>query len=165
MNVLVVKLPKGETLDKKVLKQLGEEFLTEVAREIKRDIALRGNDKGDGIPDSPKFIKSFGYKIEKDGVTITSSWEWIEPILEGKKPFKMTWLTKQRGVPYVPFIKPGKVEIRSTPALMGQAWIHPGMAKHTFIQRAFKTVAKKMAPIIAEKQSQELAKMVAEQLK
>lgn len=163
-DIMIIKLPEGETLNRRTLQKFGEQFLSELAREIKKDVARRGDEKGDGIPDSLEFVRSFKYKILKDGLAISCSWPWIEPILEGKKPFKMLWLTKQRGVRFVPFVKKGRVEIRSTPATIGKAWVHPGVARHTFIQRAFNTVAKGIAQIIAKEQSSELAQMVADSI-
>lgn len=163
-EVMVIRIPEGESLTRHTLQEVGKVFLKALAREIKKDVGRRES-PGDGIPATIEFIKSFTFKVEKDGITLLCSWPWITPILEGQKPFKMTWLTQQRGVNLVPFIKRGHVEFRTTPATIGEAWIHPGMARHTFIQRAFNTVAKNIAKIIAQEQSKELGEMVTKLFK
>ena len=50
----------------------------------------------------------------------------------------MTWLTRARGVGTVPLrTKDGDIVFRAAPLTADRAWIHPGIARHNFIQRAY----------------------------
>ena len=107
----------------------------------------------EGIPNSPRFFASFKWRIVGTKVEIYSDWPWITPIIEGKDPYKMTWLTKRK----VPFSDPsGKVKILSTPPshdkkgnVVKDAWIHPGFASHDFIQKGWKNAAPKVRKMYA----------------
>ena len=104
------------------------------------------------LPDSKKFEDSFEVDIQDGEITVTSSWPWIDPYLEGKDPFPMTWLTRQRGAHKVPLHqKDGSVIVRMAPLSIGDAWIHPGFARHTFIQRAMNRTVEYISDTYAKK--------------
>ena len=106
------------------------------------------------IPKDEAFFKSFSFKISGSStVKILSSWDWIgiyqnlqeqgfeKDAAFGKpRPFRMTWLTKSAGVDKVPLFdkQTGQIVIRSAPLKAADAWIHPGIARHTFINKAMK---------------------------
>jgi hypothetical protein len=144
-------------LSQEVLARLGQTLLEEVIREGKKDLAKQGNrptprGEPEGIPATDNFWESFDYHIRGDRtIEITSEWDWIEQILEGRNPYPMTWSTRARGVYRVPMIQPnGTVLIRMAPLSVNDAWIHPGFARHTFVNRGVKKGREKMAKIIME---------------
>jgi hypothetical protein len=93
----------------------------------------------EGIPRSPKFFDSFKWRIVNGTkLEVYSTWPWIRQVVDGRDPYKMTWLTKSAGVDTVPFTDPmGKVVFRSTPQNDADAWVHPGFAKHTFVEKGW----------------------------
>lgn len=119
---------------RKRLDDFGRTLLRYIAEEAKKDAALSSS-----VPSDPDFYTSFTYQIVGDSVVVSSTWPWLERLVEGTKgPYPMKWLTAQAGVKKVPIRdKNGNLVIRSTPLTTDKAWIHPGIAEHTFIQRAF----------------------------
>ena len=109
----------------------GETLVREISREAK--IAAK---KFSIVPDTPKFYNSFSYKIVGRTIEIITSWPWIDPLIEGTPEFPMTWLTREKGVNKVPiFLDNGSVIIRTAPLTTQDAWIHPKIAKHTFVEK------------------------------
>jgi hypothetical protein len=156
----------GEPIEitQKILQRLGRALVRSVVAEAKRDLALQGRSptpKGDpeGLPTTESFLRSFGYKVAgKSTVVITSTWPWIEQIKEGREPYKMTWLTRQRGVYRVPLVQSdGTVLVRMAPLTTQDAWIHPGFARHTFLERGVKKARKRMATILAQEVMDKMA--------
>ena len=105
------------------------------------------------LPKDEKFFKSFTYRIvgEKT-VKIVSDWPWIQiyqnlqdqaqtgekDMAFGKpRPFRLTKLTRSAGVHKVPMVdkKTGQVIVRTAPLKAADAWIHPGIARHTFVNK------------------------------
>ena len=121
-------------LDKKSLESFGKKWVKYIKEEAKKD-AL----KSTFIPRSPDFYKSFSYKVEGEKVAIYSTWEWLDIITKGTRgPYKMAWLTQAQGVNIVPLRQQdGTVAFRTAPLTTANAWIHPKIAKHTFINRAY----------------------------
>jgi hypothetical protein len=172
------------TMTPQMLKRAGEIILESVRAEIKKDMAKSAGIRGGGhpkpygsrtpvpIPNSKKFVDSFYYKIKgKSTIEIMSDWPTAEahvgPIknrelenLPGNKkatqPFKMWWLTKPK-VNAVPIVTPdGTVIIRATPE-SGDAWIHPGFRRYSFIERG---VRKGRDRFIKEVLSEEISRIV-----
>jgi hypothetical protein len=155
--------PGGEIpMTPDLVKKAAEILLESVKEEIKYDMAKSSGMRGGSfpkpsqdrspvpIPDSPKFIDSFSYVIKgKSTIEIVSSWPTADAHVGkvrpkdldspgGPKgstpPFKIWWLTKPR-VNAVPIItSDGEVIIRSTPEA-GDAWVHPGFMRYSFIER------------------------------
>lgn len=139
-----------------ILDRIGEVLLASVIREGKKDFAKQRRmrtPRGEpmGLPVSPKFWESFGYKIiGKSTVAITTTWEWW-PRYEGRRPFKMTWVTRQMGVDVIPISQSdGTVIFRTTPLTTDKAWIHPGVARYTFLQRGVRKGRMEAAKILIE---------------
>lgn len=152
----------------KLLRRLGEIMVEEVIREAKKQYARQGGGRTprgqpEGLPGPapfkadhpagrhdmhvfPEFLDSFDYKlVGKSTVAITSSWLWIDQIIEGRSPFKMDWLTRDK-VPRVPIVtQSGKVLVRMTPNKGDKLWVHPGFKKHNFVNRAVKKARKRAA--------------------
>lgn len=120
--------------DKTSLDAFGKKWVKYIKEEAKKDSL-----KSTIIPRSPDFYKSFSYKVEGDTIEIYSTWEWLDHVTMGTKgPYKMAWLTQARGVNIVPIRqKDGTVAFRAAPLTTAKAWIHPKIAKHTFINRAY----------------------------
>jgi len=151
-------------LTPELLKRLGEELLKSVVAEARVDLAKQGHSptpKGqpEGIPATPNFFESFDYRIVgRSTIEITSEWDWIEEITEGRDSYQMTWLSGERGVRQVPMMQSdGTVLVRMAPFKTSDAWIHPGFAKHTFVQRGIKKARKKMAQMVMREFMERLA--------
>lgn len=131
---LGVPLDRDIKLDRSDLDFFGRMLVRFIREEAKKDSA-----KSSFIPDNRDFYGSFSYHTEGNQVVVTSDWPWIELIVQGTPgPFPMKWLTKAQGVAKVPLRdKEGVLVIRSTPLTTDKAWIHPKIAQHSFIQRAF----------------------------
>jgi len=151
-------------ISREMLERLGEALVESVVEEARKDFAKQGRKptpegQPEGIPASESFFESFGYKIlGKSTVVITSTWPWLEQIREGRDPYKMTWLTRPRRVHRVPMPqKDGTVLIRMAPLRIRDAWIHPGFARHTFLERGIRKGRKKMAKIVGAEVMKALA--------
>jgi hypothetical protein len=121
--------------DRKALDALGKKWLKYLKEEIAKDAA-----KSTFIPRDPEFLKSFSYTVEPGGiVSLYSTWPWLEVITNGTRgKYKMARLTQQAGVNVVPLVqRDGSVHFRTAPLTFGEAWVHPKIAKHTFINRAY----------------------------
>ena len=150
------KMAKVE-LSPALLKRLGEVLVASVVGEAKKDFAKQGmkptgRGKPEGIPDSDNFFKSFSYKIVgQKTVELVSTWPWVEQIIEGRDPYPMDWLTRDSGRYRVPILQSdGKVLYRMAPLSRGDAWIHPGFARHTFLARGIRKGRKEMARMVAK---------------
>jgi len=127
------------------LAEVGKILLRHVIREAKKDLAQQGRrrtprGKPEGIPADPKFFESFSYRIaSRSQVEIVSTWPWVQQIIEGRKRYRMKWLTRDRGVGIVPLEpKKGTVIFRWAPQRKEHAWIHPGFERHNFVDRGFR---------------------------
>tara|TARA_B100000212_G_scaffold301684_1_gene247586 strand:- start:9 stop:581 length:573 start_codon:yes stop_codon:yes gene_type:complete len=108
------------------------------------------------LPKDEKFFKSFRYVLKGSStIKIVSDWPWIgiyqdlqkkdmdldKDAAFGKpRPFRLSALTQQSGVDKVPMVdkQTGEVIVRTTPLKVADAWIHPGIARHTFINKGLK---------------------------
>lgn len=135
-----------------VMKRLGETLVESVVSEAQKDFAKQGTSAQpgapEGLPNSKNFFTSFHYRIVgKSTVEIYSDWPYIQQVMEGRDPYPMTWLV---GGMVVPIKKGGETLFRTTPMKKEDAWIHPGFARHTFLQRGIKKGREKMAQIMVE---------------
>ena len=130
-----------------------------VVEEAKKDAA-----KSSYIPRDKSFYESFSYRVVNNGVEVSSNWPWIDIIISGtKSPYPMKWLTKAQGVDKVPLVgKDGQIIIRSTPLTTDKAWIHPKIAEHTFIRRAFDRARVEFAKNILSRKSGEMLRKIFE---
>jgi hypothetical protein len=157
--------------DMKLLHALGRELVDCVVEEAKKDFAKRkksGRGKpvpdGGGIGPDPSFFKSFSYKIIGERtVELRSSSPHFNALMEGRPEGKMEslvaeknpklWRVSKSGKGMVrksiPIIDHGKVLFRQVPLTLDNAWIHPGIAKHTFVNRGIDKYKKRAAAVIA----------------
>ena len=135
--------------------KLGTLIVDCVIAEARKDMAAESRRKtGDpvGIPQSERFFRSFTSKLYgQSTVEVYSSWPTIEQNIEGTDPYPMTWLTRSNGVNAVPMKdQMGRLIIRTTPLTTQNAWIHPGFARHNFLQRGITRAKQEMADIVKE---------------
>lgn len=145
----------GFQLDSRTLQRLGRALVRAVRQEASLEMARNKNKQSgtpESLPDSKKFLDSFSYQIEgRSTVAIVSTWPFIEQLVEGSGPYRMTWLTQQAGIGKVPMTQAdGTVIIRTAPKQMANAWVHPGWARHTFIERGVERGRQRMAEIIRD---------------
>lgn len=127
----------------------GQALVDEISKEAKK--AAR---KTSIIPDTPDFYKSFRYTIVDSDVVITTTWPWIDPLIEGTDEFKMVWLTQDKGVLKVPmFQKDGSVVVRTAPLTVQDAWVHPAIAKTTFVQKGVEKAKQRLLNELAKEPS------------
>lgn len=156
--ILTALSQKDIVLDVASLKKIGKIMVDCVKAEAKKDFAKRGKSgltDPKGLPDSkgkhikPSFFDSFEARITgQKTLTIVSTWPWIEGLVEGRPAAPMRRHTQNnprlRGKP-IPFMQGGgKVLFRMAPLITGKLWIHPGIAKHTFLQRGIANARKKL---------------------
>jgi hypothetical protein len=136
-------------LPRNVLEELGEIMVEEVVRAARRDAArARGLQMKNQIPNSSEFFKSFGYRIVgKKTVEITSTWASAKDLVTGRDPFEMTWLKSTRGKRLVVPMEGdgGEGIFRTAPLTTEKGWIHPGIAKHTFIEKGMRIAKKRIS--------------------
>lgn len=156
---------EGISLDAKMLHRLGRVLVESVVEEARVDFAKQGRapkppGKPEGIPNTEDFFKSFHHRLTGTStIEILSTWPYIDQVIEGRDPYPMPWLTRSRGVDVVPILKgDGVVIYRTAPLKIQDAWIHPGFARHTFLQRGIKKGREKMAQIIAAEATRALMK-------
>ena len=143
-------------LSRATMDAIGELLVESIVAEARRDLAVQGfvpTPEGQpvGIPTSDSFFESFGYRIRgRSTIEITCSWPWITDVIEGRDPYKMTWLTRQKGSgPVIPLVqRDGTVLLRAAPLTLDKAWIHPGFARHTFIQRGVRKARERLGEVI-----------------
>ncbi|MCH8517798.1 MAG: hypothetical protein LAT68_15880, partial [Cyclobacteriaceae bacterium] len=102
---------------------IGRTIVSEIRREILKDIAKSKSIAGTAnLPDTSQFYDSFSYRVSPTGksIEVRTTWPWINVVMEGTDgPFKMEWLTQQRGGPKIVPLKgdDGTVIFRTTPIL------------------------------------------------
>jgi hypothetical protein len=136
------------------LRKLGRALVDHIVKEAQKDFNAQpepARGRPEGLPDSKKFYESFSFRVKGSTVEILSNWPTIDPILEGRDPYPMTWLTQDKGVGIVPLIDPtNKVIFRMAPANSAEAWIHPGFEKHNFMRRGVEKARAQMADLIKQ---------------
>lgn len=151
-------------LERKHLDLLGANLVKCIVEEAAKDLAKQGNRKTargepEGLPTSNSFLESFSYKIRgRSTVEIISTWPWIDQHIEGRDPYPMTWLTRERGIVKVPMLQDdGTVLVRTAPLRAKDAWIHPGFARHTFLARGVRKARQQAANVVRDQILKKLA--------
>lgn len=135
------------------LHQLGQYIIECIVAEAHKDLIKQKaltKDGPVGVPDSDAFFQSFTYRITNGNIEILCDWPTIDALMEGRAPFPMSWLTREKGVGVVPLKDDhGDVIFRMAPQ-MKDAWIHPGFQKHNFIRRGVEKGRQRTAEIIKQ---------------
>ncbi len=131
-----------------LLDGVGKLLVKFIVLEARADLAKQGNKptpvgSPEGIPNSERFFESFYYQRRtRRTVDVLSSWPWIDQIIEGRKAFRMKWLTRTAGRTNIPLktqpYSQGRTIVRAAPLRPEDAWIHPGFKKHNFVDRGFR---------------------------
>ena len=119
-----------------ILSKLGDKCIEFIKQEATK-VAGRSR----SIPRSEKFFNSFSWSLRgKSTIEIQSSWPHMKPetYMEGKKGWRVG--SPGKVIPLIDKAS-GKLIFRTMPAKLKKGacsdnvWCHPGLAKHTFIQR------------------------------
>jgi hypothetical protein len=151
------KLLGDAVVSPEMLTEIGKILVKFIVKEAKADLVKQGNDRTprhepEGIPKSENFFKSFSYRVSgTSSVEITSTWPWVNQIIEGRDAYRMVWLTREKGVGIVP-LRPSKgtVILKMAPGRK-HAWIHPGFARHNFISRGMKKAKKSIDEAVRQR--------------
>jgi len=143
-----------------ILDKCGKFLVKAVQEEVLKDIHARVPHNKQGLPSSREFLDSFSYKIRGKGIELLCDWPWIERHTEGREPFRMKWLLSEPGSPKIIPIRTssGEIAFRTAPLRLENAWVHPGVAKFNFIERAKERMLDKMVELIQEDLPQLLEK-------
>ena len=165
----------GIPVTREMLKAIGQCLVDELSRESKKDFSKRGwsgKDPGGG----PRIWDSFSYDIlGASTLVLKTSFYGMARLIRGDiPPRKMTWLTQEgkdmaparyrktpterwsKGGGARPLVVPmqdrnsGMVIFRTAPLTMSEAWVHPGIAKFTFFERALRKGREKCAGIVGQ---------------
>lgn len=167
----------GVPLTLGVLRKLGTCMVAILSEESKRYFAKRGWTGKDPMG-GPDLWDSFSFRIiNKMDVEIRSTFFGMKELAHGSIPSRrMVWLTqeykeqnpeefpltprekelgmKKMSRSRMPLIVPikvgGNVEFRTAPLKIGDAWVHPGIAKFTFFETAIRKGRKACIDIIKE---------------
>lgn len=174
-----VRATYGGTWAKTGKLEVSKEFLDEIGRlivaivrdEAKAEFSKRGW-SGKDPQGGPGIGDSFWHEISGDNTVVIKSSFWglkelVSP--DGIPERRMTWLTQEKvkWKPKVPgkrfrgkgarkpLVVPltaenGEVIFRMAPLKTADAWIHPGIARFTFMQRAMRKGRKLWLKMIAE---------------
>lgn len=141
-------------IKQKLLAELGRALVDQVIYEGRKDLARagkssRGKPVADGGGLGESFFRTVKYRIRGERtIELYSNWEWLETLIKGMPKSKMSslvannnprlWRNGKNGkVRKTLPIKNGKggVVFRVAPLSLEDAWVHPGIAKHTFWDR------------------------------
>lgn len=142
---------KNDFLTPQKLNEMTRVLVSAIRQEIDRERAMEAGKEHGKLPKSPLFLMSFRCQVVGQELQVVSNWPNIDAILEGRKPYRMTWLTQQAGVKMVPMTGPkDQVLFRATPKFKAQAWWHPGLRKHDFLERAVDRAWSKIEELLVE---------------
>lgn len=157
-----------EPLSERAIKFVGEALVRHFANEARRDFALRKWSVRDPMG-GPPVHKSFSYRVRGSQVEVLSTYYGMEELLQGVPARPLTWLTQEgdernprrpqdRARLVVPLRGPNKTVIfRSAPERMADAWIHPGIKKFAFGDRAVRYARREIDQILTEDVAQRLS--------
>jgi len=132
---------------RKEIKFIAEMILNEVREEAKR-----AGQVFSAVPKTQEFIYSFGVQIKDNGdIVLYSTWQHIKYHLRNKPAYPMTWLKTERNRPRqaVPIKnKMGEIEFRTLPLVTDKSWVHPAVAKFSWIEKAIDRAVQQATTIL-----------------
>jgi len=180
------------TVSSDLLVRLGKLAIKILAEEAERDFAKRGwslNDPQGG----PPLNKSFSYSIRGNKTLEIHSTFWgLKELMSHDIPArKLTWLTQEAKLQHperykftqgeikrgktqkgnrMPLIVPlraknGDIVLRMAPFSTENAWVHPGIAKFTFLTRALKKAREAFKKLIADDVMKNIAKNLRREIR
>lgn len=159
-----------------LLNQLGKCIVEHFVREAMKDFAKRGWSVKDPMG-GPDLKDSFSFQVRgKKTIEVSSSFYGLNILANQDIPqHPMTWLTQEaHGTPKKPpdrkvfgtmvtkrktdrkpLVVPlkaesGEVIFRTAPLKFSDAWVHPGIAKFNFAERAMKKAREDCSQIVAQ---------------
>ena len=142
---------------RKLLSEMGRSLVAHIVYEGRKDLARagkssRGKPVADGGGLGESFFRTVKYRIKGDStLEVYSNWKWLEKLLQGMPKSKMTSLVASTNPRLWKNGKNGKVRkslpinngrggvvFRVAPLNLEDAWVHPGISKHTFWDRGVK---------------------------
>jgi len=167
-DALFAKLDNPD-LKTKAMHVLGKHLVACIIYEGRKDMARAGKSpRGKPVPNGgglgESFFKTVKYKLVGEStIEVYSDWDWLETLLQGMPKTKMTSLVADRNANLWRAGKKGKVRktlpisdgrggvlFRVAPLKLEDAWVHPGIAKHTFWDRGRKRWRKESPKILAD---------------
>jgi len=178
------------TVTNDLIIKMGDIFVKHLKAESKKEFAKRGW-SGRDPKGGPKIWDSFSVKTHPSSIIVESTFYGMRELTTtGIPERKMTWLTQEgqhknltdtsfiglgkAGVRKAPSRKHGKAKLivpikddkgyvvfRTAPLKIKDAWIHPGIAKFTFVQRALKKAHEECQKVY----SQTAKQVVVDQIK
>ncbi len=117
----------------------------------------------------PPIDKSFSFRVVGNQVEVTSTYYGLDELLsKGVPRHPMPWLTQEmarrhdpsrKGPLVVPMRGPfGTTLFRVAPERIADAWVHPGIRRLTFGDRAVRRARQEMAELLLEVAASRLAK-------
>jgi len=144
----------NKKLKKKCLHALGRSLVKHIVAEAKKDFAkAKRSPRGKPVPSGgglgESFFKSVRYRlVGESSIEVYSKWEWIDSLLVGAPKAKMSHMVAENNPKLWRSGKEGKVRkalplkgddgkiiFRVAPLKLENAWVHPGIHKHTFWER------------------------------
>lgn len=150
-----------EPLSEGAIKLIGQTLVRNFSSEARRDFALRKWSVRDPMG-GPPVHKSFSYRVRGSQIEVLSSYYGMDELLQGVPSRPLTWLTQDadehnprrpqdRTRLVVPLRGPNKTVIyRTAPQHAADAWIHPGIKKFAFGDRAVRYARREIDQIITE---------------
>lgn len=132
----------GEQATIDLVREMADVLQEEIRRAIREEAVPRHRGTGQPIalPNSDAFVNSFRTRVVgKRTVEVVCTYPFIRALTEGREPYPMTWVTRAGGVPVAPIERSdGTVIFRATPGNGQRPWVHPGFARHRFLDIAVK---------------------------
>jgi hypothetical protein len=130
----------GEQATVDMVREMADVLQEEIRRAIREEATPRTRGTGQPItlPNTESFINSFRTRVVgKRTVEVVCTYPFIRALTEGREPYPMKWVTRAAGVPVAPIERAdGTVIFRATPGTGQRPWVHPGFAKHRFLEVA-----------------------------
>ena len=148
IDSLIVHAIEGYKPSMKVMRRIGKLTVDAIVSEARKE--KKPTDGSEGLPKSEQFYRSFHYRTKGSAIEVYSTWVTIQQLVEGRKPYPMTWLSKDGKVETVRLHTKGSPALfRSTP-LKKDAWVHPGFKKHLFVWKAMDRIKPQIAKLMHE---------------
>lgn len=162
MGQSFVEILKSFKISKNTLQEIGSYLVKQLVAEAKKDAVKKIPTKGkETIPDSRDFYESFSYTVVGGEIVVSSNWPGFERFIEGRDPYEMKWLTSKAGNPkIIPLTDSdtGQLIFRMAPLQGRGFWVHPGVVKSAFYNRAIKKAEEKAAELIGRDLKEALKK-------
>lgn len=122
---------------------IGRKFVQFIRDEIQADYRRRGWSASRRITNSISYVVREG----NEAIEIYSTIPNIQQIIEGAKPYRMTWIKRSNKRPIIPIWDRKSKQVRFRYAPETSRWVHPGVRRMLFMERARKRIRKWIASV------------------